>query len=84
MALEVDGGNVRGMQRFISDDAWKEDAMRLTYPGLVTDEMGTPDGGLVLDESGFVKQGKESVGVARQYCGTFGQSGELASGGYRA
>ncbi len=42
MALEVGGGNVRGMQRFISDDVWKEDAMRQTYHGLVTDAMGTP------------------------------------------
>jgi len=73
MALAVDGGNVRGMQRFISDDVWKEDAMRQTYHGLVTDAMGTPDGVLIFDESGFVKKGKESVGVARQYCGTLGK-----------
>jgi len=73
MALEVDGGNVRGMQRLISDDVWQEDAMRQTYHDLVTDEMGTPDGVLIFDESGFVKKGKESVGVARQYCGTLGK-----------
>ena len=73
MALEVDGGNVRGMQRFISDDVWKEDAMRQTYHGLVTDAMGSPDGVLIFDESGFVKKGKESAGVARQYCGSLGK-----------
>ncbi len=73
MALEVDGGNVRGMQRFISDDVWNEDAMRQTSHGLVTEEMGAPDGVLIFDESGFVKKGKESVGVARQYCGTLGK-----------
>jgi SRSO17 transposase len=28
MALAVDGGNVRGMQRFISDDVWNADQMR--------------------------------------------------------
>ena len=28
MALEVDGGNVRGMQRFISDDVLNADQMR--------------------------------------------------------
>jgi hypothetical protein len=28
MALEVDGGNVQGMQRFISDDVWNADQMR--------------------------------------------------------
>ncbi len=73
MALKVDGGNVRGMQRFISDDVWNEDAMRQTYHCLVTDAMGAPDGVLIFDESGFVKKGKESVGVARQYCGTLGK-----------
>lgn len=73
MALEVEGGNVRGMQRFISHDVWKEDAMRQTYHGLVADEMGDPDGVLMFDESGFVKKGKESVGVARQYCGSLGK-----------
>jgi SRSO17 transposase len=73
MALQVEGGNVRGMQRFISDDVWHEDAMRQTYHELVAAEMGAPDGVLMVDESGFVKKGKESVGVARQYCGTLGK-----------
>jgi SRSO17 transposase len=73
MALEVAGGNVRGMQRFISDDVWDEDKMRQTYHGLVAAEMGDPEGVLMVDESGFVKKGKESVGVARQYCGTLGK-----------
>src|SRR5215510_7151161 len=73
MALEVAGGNVRGMQRFISDNIWDEDKMRQTYHGLVAAEMGDPEGVLIVDESGFVKKGKESVGVARQYCGSLGK-----------
>src|SRR5262244_4269489 len=73
MALEVAGGNVRGMQRFISDNIWDEDKMRQTYHGLVAAEMGDPAGVLIVDESGFVKKGKESVGVARQYCGSLGK-----------
>src|SRR5712691_4759624 len=67
MALQVEGGNIRGMQRFISDDVWDEDAMYRTYHRLVAYEMGAPDGVLIVDESGFVKKGKNSVGVARQY-----------------
>src|SRR5712692_1329156 len=73
MALHVEGGNIRGMQRCRSDDAWDEDHRRQTYHGLVADEMGDPDGVLMCDESGFVKKGKDSVGVARQSCGTLGQ-----------
>src|SRR5213080_4392434 len=73
MALEVAGGNVRGMQRFISDNIWDEDKMRQTYHGLVAAEMGDPEDVLMVDESGFVKKGKESVGVARQYCGSLGK-----------
>jgi SRSO17 transposase len=73
MALHVEGGNIRGMQRCMSDDVWDEDQMRQTYHDLVADEMGDPDGVLMFDESGFVKKGKDSVGVARQYCGTLGK-----------
>jgi SRSO17 transposase len=73
MALHVDGGNIRGMQRFMSDDVWDENTMRETYHSLVAHEMGDPQGVLMVDESGFVKKGKESVGVARQYCGTLGK-----------
>jgi SRSO17 transposase len=73
MALEVEGGNIRGMQRFISDDIWHEDRMRQTYHDRVAAEMGVPDGVLIFDESGFVKKGKDSVGVARQYCGSLGK-----------
>src|SRR5258707_3404906 len=66
MALHVEGGTIRGMQRGMSDDVWEEDHMRQTYHGLVADEMGDPEGVLMFDESGFVKNGKDFVGVARQ------------------
>jgi SRSO17 transposase len=35
--------------------------------------MGEPDGVLIFDETSFVKKGTDSVGVARQYCGTLGK-----------
>src|SRR5262245_26932967 len=40
MALRVEGGKVRAMQRLVSDALWDEDAMRETYHRLVCDEMG--------------------------------------------
>jgi len=44
-----------------------------TYHRLVQDEMGEPDGVLIVDETGFAKKGQDSVGVARQYCGALGK-----------
>jgi len=41
--------------------------MRWNYHQLVADALGEPDGVLMFDESGFVKKGKDSAGVARGY-----------------
>jgi SRSO17 transposase len=73
MALHVEGGTIRGLQRFISDVYWDEEQMRWNYHQLVAETMGAPEGVLMFDETGFVKKGKDSVGVARQYCGTLGK-----------
>src|SRR5438874_139634 len=73
MALQVEGGSIRGLQRFISDGVWDEELMVWNYHQLVADAMGAPDGVLMFDESGFVKKGTDSVGVARQYCGSLGK-----------
>src|ERR671923_1081949 len=73
MALHVEGGTIRGLQRFISDVQWDEEQMRWTYHQLVAEAMGDPEGVLMFDETGFVKKGKDSVGVARQYCGSLGK-----------
>ncbi len=47
--------------------------MLWNYHQLVADEMGDPEGVLMFDETAFVKKGTDSVGVARQYCGTLGK-----------
>jgi SRSO17 transposase len=73
MALHVEGGTVRGLQRFISDVRWDEAQMLWNYHQLVAAAMGEPDGILMFDETGFVKKGTDSVGVARQYCGPRGK-----------
>jgi SRSO17 transposase len=73
MALHVEGGTIRGMQRFISDVHWDEAQMVWNYHQLVADEMGDPEGVLMFDETGFVKKGQDSAGVARQYCGPLGK-----------
>jgi SRSO17 transposase len=73
IALAVEEGNVRALQRFVSDAPWDEDKMIVKYRSFVNDDLGSPDGALIFDESGFVKKGQDSIGVAKQYCGTIGK-----------
>jgi len=73
IALAVKDGNVRAMQRFVSDAPWDDNKMIAKYRNLVNDDLGSPDGALIFDESGFIKKGQDSIGVARQYCGTAGK-----------
>jgi SRSO17 transposase len=63
----------RGMQRVLARYAWDADAVRDDLRAYVAAELGDPAGILVVDETGFPKQGTHSVGVARQYCGTLGK-----------
>jgi SRSO17 transposase len=73
IAFAVKEGNVRTLQRFVSDAPWNEAKMIAKYRSLVNDDLGSPEGAFIFDESGFVKKGKDSIGVARQYCGTIGK-----------
>lgn len=73
IALNVEDGNVRPMQRFISDAEWDDDKILDKYHSLVNEDMGIDDGVLIFDESGFVKKGNDSIGVSRQYCGSIGK-----------
>src|SRR5215510_3919333 len=84
MALRVPGGSVRGLQRFLSEVPWDEEHMQWSYHQRVAAEMGEPDGVLLFDETGFVKKGTDSVGVARQYCGTLGKVENCQGGCLRA
>src|SRR5262245_16739415 len=73
IAIQVNASSVRAMQRGISDVSWDEPRMLKIYHHQVADEMGEPDGVLMIDETGFVKKGKDAAGVTRQYCGTLGK-----------
>ena len=73
IALAVKDGNVRAMQRFVSDAPWDDEKMIAKYRNLINDDLGSPDGALIFDESGFIKKGQDSIGVTRQYCGTVGK-----------
>jgi len=63
----------RGMQRFLSEAVWDEDAVLEDVRGWVVEHLGDPDAVLVIDETGDVKKGRSTVGVQRQYTGTAGR-----------
>jgi SRSO17 transposase len=73
IAFATEGGKVRAMQRFVSEAVWDEERIMDKYRSFVNEDIGHPDGALIFDESGFVKKGDDSIGVARQYCGTIGK-----------
>src|SRR5437763_6170384 len=60
-------------QRGLSHVLWDEDAARDLCREHAVERLGAGDAVLVIDETGFVKKGKHSAGVARQYCGTLGK-----------
>jgi len=45
---------------------WDEEAVRDDLRAYVVEHLGEADGLLVMDETGFLKKGKKSAGVARQ------------------
>jgi SRSO17 transposase len=60
-------------QHLLSRASWDADAVRDDLRGYVVDAFGECDGIYVLDETGDLKAGTESVGVQRQYTGTAGR-----------
>ena len=62
-----------GMQRLLAYADWDADTVRDDVRGYVVEHLGDPAGVLVVDETGFVKKGAKSAGVARQYSGTAGR-----------
>jgi len=62
------------VQQFLYRGAWDADEVRDCLYDYVTDRLGDPEGVLVADETGFLKQGKKSAGVKRQYSGTTGRA----------
>lgn len=61
------------MQSLLGRSSWSADELRDVVREYVIEALGDADGVLVVDETGFVKKGEHSVGVARQYSGTAGR-----------
>jgi SRSO17 transposase len=61
------------VQHLLGRAVWDADAVRDDLVRYVVEHLGDPEGVLVLDETGFLKKGDKSCGVARQYSGTAGR-----------
>lgn len=64
---------VRTLQEFLSQHRWQEDLARDRLQEIVATEHAHPHSVGIIDESSFVKQGKKTPGVQRQYLGTVGK-----------
>src|SRR5258707_6940764 len=73
MAEELGEANAHGVQRLLEEADWDEQGVRDELRTYVSQHLGEADGILVVDETGFLKKGKKSAGVARQYFGTTGR-----------
>jgi SRSO17 transposase len=81
IALDL-GYNVRDLQYFVGQSPWPLAPVTARHQQLVAETLGEPDGVALIDESGVVKQGDNSVGVGPQYCGAVGKVANSQNGGY--
>lgn len=79
-----DSNAIRRTQHFVSEGAWQDDSILERHWQEVSRDLGTEDGVLIVDESGFPKQGQDSVGVKRQWCGQLGKKANCQVGVFGA
>lgn len=72
MALHL-GVPIRPLQHFIGQSTWSIEPIIAQHQLQVGSTLGEDDGAFLVDESGVVKQGHDSIGVAPQYCGSVGK-----------
>ncbi len=74
MAEQMGEAAPHGAQRILNGSRWDAGAVRDDLREYVIEHLGDKQSGvLILDETGFLKKGESSVGVARQYTGTAGK-----------
>jgi SRSO17 transposase len=65
--------NPDGMQHLLGRAVWDHDGVRDDLRDYLVEHLGDPEAVLVIDETGDLKKGTQSVGVQRQYTGTAGR-----------
>jgi SRSO17 transposase len=73
-----------GLQHFVGSSTWDHRPLMKELAEQVGRELGTPDGVIVFDPSGFAKKGDTSVGVQRQWLGRLGKVDNGQVGVYMA
>jgi len=73
MASVVPGTSEQQLQGVLTNMVWDEEDLNHQRVGVMRGLGSEGDGVLILDDTGFPKQGRDSVGVARQYSGTVGK-----------
>ncbi|MDJ0375207.1 IS701 family transposase [Streptomyces sp. H10-C2] len=73
-----------GVQRLLNHSEWDQDAVRDDVRDFVVESIGSPDGVLIGDDTGFLKKGTRSAGVQRQYSGTAGRTENCQIGTFLA
>src|SRR6266566_3397157 len=80
MAEAVPGTSEQRLQEFLTNMQWDEQDLNRQRVAKMIAEATVGNGVLLFDDTGFAKQGKASVGVARQYSGTLGKVGNCQVG----
>jgi len=75
LAQLVPGTTEQRLQGLLTAMSWDQDDLNGQRVGVMTALPTEGDGVLIFDDTGFAKQGSHSVGVARQYSGTLGKTG---------
>jgi SRSO17 transposase len=73
LAARLGLGGHDQLQHFIASPAWDDAPLRRILVDKADALVGGPDAVLVVDDTALPKQGRHSVGVARQYCGALGK-----------
>ena len=83
LAEAIGDPDPNGAQRLLYAARWDADAVRDELVRVVDERFGDPQEGIfVIDETGFLKKGTQSVGVTRQYAGTAGKLENCQIGGF--
>jgi len=73
LAEQAGDASPYGVQHLLGRATWEADEVREDLRAYVVEHLSDSEGVLIVDETGFLKKGEQSVGVQRQYSGTAGR-----------